>query len=413
MAQGEQRPDKAMVDRSEGFGERLLGVLLDRAHEMPPALIAPLVAEEVARVGGRDVSILLQDYGQRMLVSLPGRRLTVGEPEPIGDSHAGTAFLQTTPVEVPQADGVRMYVPLLDGSDQVGVIALTLDTVDDDDRRLLRRLAGLVADTIVTKHSYTDRFFQARRREPMSLAAEIQWSLLPPLAMSVPQVKVAGILEPAYKVAGDSFDYALNDDILHFAMIDAMGHGLDAATMATVAIGAYRHARRAEIGLAEIYAFMDRAIAEQFGPDHFVTAQMMVLDIATGHLQWVNAGHPAPLLIRDHTVVQKLESPTTLPVGFGGEQPQISEQTLRRGDRVLCFTDGLIEEHEAGQAQFGEEQLMSWVNHIENAEKGVRAVVRALSHALMDQRGGATSDDATLFMIEWRGGAADHLATLD
>lgn len=60
--------------------------------------------------------------------------------------------------------------------------------------------AGLVADTLVTKHSYTDRFFQARRREPMSLAAEIQWSLLPPLAMSVPQVEVAGILEPAYKV---------------------------------------------------------------------------------------------------------------------------------------------------------------------------------------------------------------------
>lgn len=413
MAQDARPPGKATVDRSEGFGERLLGVLLDRAHEMAPQLIAPLVAEEVARVGGREVSILLQDYGQRVLVPLPGRRLTVGEPEPIGGSHAGTAFLSATPVEVPQAGGVRMYLPLLDGSDQVGVMALTLDTVDDNDRRLLRRLSGLVADTLVTKHSYTDRFFQARRREPMSLPAEIQWSLLPPLAMSVPQVAVAGILEPAYRVAGDSFDYALNDDVLHLAVIDAMGHGLDAATMATVAIGAYRHARRADIGLAEIYAFMDRAIAEQFGPDHFVTAQMMVLDIATGHLQWVNAGHPAPLLIRDHAVVGELAGPTTLPVGFGGEQPRISERSLRRGDRVLCFTDGLIEEHEAGEEQFGEEQLISCVNSIEREEKGVRAVVRALSHALMDRRGGATSDDATLFMIEWRGGNADHLATLD
>ena len=109
-------------------------------------------------------------------------------------------------------------------------MAVTLDTVDDDDRRLLRRLAGLVADMLVTKNAYTDQFFQARRREPMSVAAEIQWSLLPPLSMSVPQVAVAGILEPAYDVAGDSFDYALNDDILHVAMIDAMGHGLDAAT---------------------------------------------------------------------------------------------------------------------------------------------------------------------------------------
>ncbi|MGP3999574.1 PP2C family protein-serine/threonine phosphatase [Streptomyces sp. 8N706] len=403
---------KGGVDRSEGFGERLLGVLLDRAHEMPPQLIAPLIAEEVAGVGGRDVSILLQDYGQLTLVPLPGTGLTVGEPEPISASHAGTAFLRATPVEVSHADGVRMYLPLLDGSDQVGVMALTLDTVDDDDRRLLRRLAGLVADMLVTKHGYTDRFFQARRLEPMSVAAEIQWSLLPPLAMSVPQVAVAGILEPAYQVAGDSFDYALNDDILHMATIDAMGHGLDAATMATVAIGAYRHARRADIGLAEIYTFMDRAIAEQFGPDHFVTAQMMRLNIATGHLQWVNAGHPAPLLIRTHEVVQQLESATTLPVGFGGEQPQVSELALQRGDRVLCFTDGLIEEREAGGEQFGEEQLIDWVNRIERTQEGVRAVVRSLSHALKEERGGRTSDDATLFLIEWRGGEADHLATL-
>jgi serine phosphatase RsbU (regulator of sigma subunit) len=183
--------------------------------------------------------------------------------------------------------------------------------------------------------------------------------------------------------------------------------------MATVAIGAYRHARRADIGLSEIYAFMDRAIAEQFGPEHFVTAQMMRLNITTGWLQWVNAGHPAPLLIRNHEVVRQLTGPTTLPVGFGGEQPRISEQPLQRGDRVLCFTDGLIEEHAVGGERFGEEQLIDWVNRIERAEKGVRAVVRALSHALKEERGGSTSDDATLFLIEWRGGAADHLAVLE
>jgi serine phosphatase RsbU (regulator of sigma subunit) len=62
---------------------------------------------------------------------------------------------------------------------------------------------------------------------------------------------------------------------------------------------------------------------------------MMRLDIATGHLQWVNAGHPPPLLIRNRRVVRPLESPTTLPAGFGGATPQISEQVLRRGDRVL------------------------------------------------------------------------------
>jgi serine phosphatase RsbU (regulator of sigma subunit) len=382
---------------------------------MPPQLIAPLIAEELEGIGGRDVSILLQDYAQEVLVPLAGRKLHVGQPEPMADSPAGRAFLSEDVVEVPQAHGgVRMYLPLLDGSDQVGVMALTLDAVGDADRRLLRRLAGLVADMLVTKNAYTDQFFLARRREPMSVSAEIQWNLLPPLTMTLPQVSVAGVLEPAYRVAGDSFDYALNGNILHMAVIDAMGHGLDAAVMATVAIGAYRHARRVFVSLAEKYAFMDDAISRQFGPDHFVTAQLMHINIATGELEMVNAGHPAPLLIREGRVERQLESATTLPVGFGGELPRIREHLLQPGDRVLCYTDGIIEEHVTGGEPFGEERLIHCVNRLgEEPSQGVRADLRRLSHTLKRERGGHTSDDATLFMIEWRGGAANHLAALD
>lgn len=281
-------------DRSESFGEGLLGGLLDRAHELPPHLVGPVLADTVARLRGRDPQILLQDYGQQRLVPLPGEGLVGGEPQVIDGSAAGRCFLTSRPVELVLADGVRVLLPLLDGGDQAGVLAVTLDAVDDDDRRLLRRIAGLIADMLQTKNGHTDLFFRTRRSEPMSVAAEIQWSLLPPLSMVTPRVTVAGVLEPAYDVAGDSFDYALNGDTFHLAMIDAMGHGLDAATMATVAIGAYRHARRISIELSEIYHFMDRAVAEQFAPDHFVTAQMMRLDTNTGRLQWVNAGHPAP-----------------------------------------------------------------------------------------------------------------------
>ncbi|MER6315892.1 PP2C family protein-serine/threonine phosphatase [Streptomyces sp. NPDC001581] len=407
--------DEERVDRAEGFGERLLGLLLDRAPHLPPQLIAPLIAEEVGRVGGRDVSILLQDYAQELLVPLPGRKLHVSQPEPVIDSPAGRAFLWGKAVEVPLArGGVRMYLPLLDGSDTVGVMVLTLDDVGEDDRRLLRRLAGLVADLLVTKNAYTDQFFLARRREPMSVSAEIQWGLLPPLTMTVPQVAVAGMMEPAYRVAGDSFDYALNDNILHVAVIDAMGHGLNAAVMATVAIGAYRHARRVFVSLAEKYTYMDDAISGQFGPDHFVTAQLMHLNITTGELELVNAGHPAPLLIRDGKVLRQLDSATTLPVGFGGEEPRIREHTLQPGDRVLCYTDGIIEEHVTGGELFGEERLIRCVDRLgEKPSEGMRADLRRLSHTLKSERGGHTSDDATLFMIEWRGGAADHLAVLD
>jgi len=199
----------------------------------------------------------------------------------------------------------------------------------------------------------------------------------------------------------------------HIAVIDAMGHGLSAAVMATAAIGAYRHARRSDVGLAGIYAYMDEVIAEQFGPEQFVTAQMMQLNVATGHLQWVNAGHPWPLLIRGREVVGQLQGCTTLPVGFGGQEPLVSERTLRPGDRVLCYTDGLTEEHLAGGEEFGLAQFVGIVSDVGRRQHGTRAMVRELSQTLKQARGGVTSDDATILLVEWRGGTADHLARLD
>jgi len=71
----ESSESSSVVDRSEGFGERLLGSLLDRAHRMPPHMIAPLIEQEIAIIGGRDVEVLLQDYDQMTLVPLPGERL--------------------------------------------------------------------------------------------------------------------------------------------------------------------------------------------------------------------------------------------------------------------------------------------------------------------------------------------------
>ena len=403
----------AAPDRSEGFGERLLGTLIERAHEMPPQLIAPLVAEVIAAIGGRNVAVFLQDYDQRSLVPLPGRGLVVEEPQPIDGSVAGDAFLGDAMTERETGDGVRLFVPLLDGTDRVGVLAFTADSPDEDDRRLARRFAGLVADVLVTKAGYTDRFFQVRRRRPMSLSAEMLWSQLPPLIMSTPQVAVAGILEPAYGVGGDCFDYALNDDVLHVAIIDAMGHGLDAAVMASVAVAAYRHARRGDVDLPDLYAAMDWAIREQFDEDRFVTAQLVRLDVSTGHLQWVNAGHPRPLLVRDRQMLRALRSPTTLPVGMGGAAPQVTEEVLQPGDRVLFFTDGIIEERLQDGRQFGDTRLVELLEQAEQEAGPVQHTVRRLSHALLHARGGTTSDDATLVLLEWRGGPADHLAQID
>jgi serine phosphatase RsbU (regulator of sigma subunit) len=192
-----------------------------------------------------------------------------------------------------------------------------------------------------------------------------------------------------------------------------MGHGLDAAAMATVGLAAYRHARRGDVGLSDLYASMDQAITAQFDHDRFLTAQMAGLDVDTGRLQWLNAGHPHPLLLRGRRVVRALDSPTTLPVGIGGATPHVSQEHLEPGDRVLFFTDGIVEERMTGGELFGEARLIDQLERAEQAGGPVQRTVRQLSHALMRERSGATSDDATLFLLEWRGGTADHLARIE
>jgi len=157
---------------------------------------------------------------------------------------------------------------------------------------------------------------------------------------------------------------------------------------------------------------MDAAVAGQFTDDHFCTAQMATLDVVSGRLSWVNAGHPHPLLLRNGRVVRVLDSPTTLPIGFGGATPHVSEVTLEPGDRVLFFTDGIIEEHRAGGEQFGEPRLIREFERVEQDGGPVAHTVRRLSHALLRARGGQTTDDATLFLLEWRNQPAEHLARL-
>jgi serine phosphatase RsbU (regulator of sigma subunit) len=386
---------------------RLLGGILDRQHSTAPPDVAAMIAAEAEAEGLTDLALYLQDYDQLALLPLPAGE-TNRDEEPIDGSAPGRAFATNTPVEVPAVSGgTRLWLPMLNGSDRVGVLGVTVETVDDEVRRLARRLTGLVAEVLVTKGQYTDLFFRVRRRRPTSLAAEMQWHLLPPLMLQTQRVAVAGIVEPAYEVGGDAFDYAMNGDVLHLGIFDAMGHGLRAATMCAVVVGAFRHARRNGIGLADKYACMDKAVADQFGDDHFATAQFAHLDTGTGRLEWVNAGHPRPLLVRGGKVVRSLKGSSTLPVGFGGDAPETNSEQLEPGDRVLFFTDGVVEQEAADGDQLGFARLGDHVERHSAPDVDTAETVRRLANALIKPQDGLR-DDATLLLVEWKGRAADR-----
>jgi serine phosphatase RsbU (regulator of sigma subunit) len=219
------------------------------------------------------------------------------------------------------------------------------------------------------------------------------------------QVAVSGLLEPAYEIAGDAFDYAVNGDRVELAILDAMGHGLEASRIATLAVVSYRHSRRKGLDLADTYRAMDQVIADQFGEEHFVTGQLACLTVSTGQLQWLNAGHPRPLLLRGGSSLVDLVSETCLPIGLSDVPSQVAQVALQPGDCVLFFTDGVIEARSPDGELFGRDRLGDLFVRASASGEIPPEMMRRLVHAVLDHQQGRLQDDATMVVLCWAGPA--------
>ena len=398
--------DRTLQDQAASVVGLVMGSLLQKSHRMAPDDVAPVVADHLRSLGMSDPALFVVDLDQRLLVPLLSPNEDVAEePLDMERSLAGQAFRtqQVTREPAPAGEGTRLWVPLLDGADRVGVMTVTVAVADEVTERWARHMASITAELIVSKSAFGDHLVLARRLRDMDLAAEMRWAMLPPLTFINDRVAVAGILEPAYEIAGDSFDYAVNGDLAHLAIVDAMGHGLEASRMANLAVGSYRHSRRHGLSLVETFAAMDSVAAEQFGPEKFVTGQLSRLDLSTGCMSWVNAGHPRPLLWRQGELVDDLHCETSLPLGLGYVPTEVAQVSLQPGDAVLFFTDGVVEARSPQGDLFGRDRLgRLW---LEAAAAGdlPAEILRRLCHSVLAHQQGQLQDDATLLLLVWTG----------
>ena len=395
-------PDREAAEssrRTDGAGG-ILPRLIRRSTRLAPDDLAAVVADECRRGGFHEASVLLADLEQRVLTPLPPVPDGLGVQE-VDSSVAGRAFQLERPVVVRNGDGAAIWMPLIDGAERLGVLYLRSPAVSDDVLARCEEVAGVVAELIVAKSQYGDTLTLARRTQAMTLKAELRWSMLPPLTFTSEHVGIACVLEPAYEVAGDAFDYALNDDILHLAVMDAMGHGLEASLMANLATAAYRLARRRGLDLAATYGLMDEAVRDQFGDDAFVTAQLATLDTRSGALRWLNAGHPTPMLLRGRRVASALHCEPTLPIGLGDACAAVATVNLDPGDALLFFTDGIVEAASPGGEPFGIDRLVDLTRRTLIDEQTLSETVRRLVRAVGAHREGALADDATILFVDW------------
>lgn len=369
----------------------LRGAAGDRLDQVLAAACAPLPAW--------DPVVYLGDFSGSALLPLSGR----AEKEDIDGSMAGRAFVTGQPVTAPRGDAVRVWVPVTEQASRTGVLAVTVPHGTPEILEQVEMLGVFAGLAIAAAAMISDAPYVRRQRRPMSLPASMQWDLLPPLNTRTPRAVIAGLLEPAYDIAGDAFDYAIDDAELDFAIIDGMGHGISSTLLTALAIGAYRHARRAGASVPDIHATIDRALADHYRDDSFATGIVGKLALATGRLEWTCAGHLPPLLLRDRKVVAELGNDPIVPFGLRGDTPALCGVNLQPGDAVLLYTDGVTEAHLNGGELFGVDRLVNVVEKEAAAGREPEEMLRRLVTSLLDHQPDGLRDDATFLLIQWTG----------
>ncbi len=420
--------------------ERAVDELLNEAHLCAPHQLPALLARHGEQLGVAGAVAYLADLQQDVLVPFLGSEGPAMDETAVAlgvdGTLAGRAYQQVEVLTQDLPGGrVRVWLPLLDSSDRLGVLAVTL--TDPEDLQAaggvlltrLKRFASLTAELLMTNTLYGDTLVRLRRRGVMGLAAEMQWSLLPPLTFASREVTVAAAMEPAYEVAGDTVDYAADAGCVRVGVLDGMGHGLQSAQLASLAVAAYRNARRSGRRLIETAQAVDAAVFAGFGGEAFTTAVLAELDTDTGLLSWVNAGHPEPLLLRDGRLVKTLHVEPAAPLGLGvhlaeavdepggqgdaGREDSrsfvIGLEHLEPGDRVLFYTDGVTEARSPDGEFFGPERLVDLLSRNLAGGLPVPETMRRVVRALLAHQQGQLTDDATLLLLEWRSGSEHAL----
>ena len=350
-----------------------------------------------------NVVVYLVDFEQRVLEPVADRAAhsELPQPEEVSTTLAGRAFLERRAEVAARSDGDRVWVPIIEGSDPTGVLALTVPVADDRTRAACEDL-GLIAGYLIATHTrVTDVYSLHRRRKAMSLPASMQWDLLPPLTVHTRRVTAAGMVEPAYDVGGDCFDYAVNGPQFDVAVMDSMGHGMRASVVAGLAIGCYRHGRRQGHSLEHIHQALDTAISAQCDGEGFVTGQLARLELATGTLSIINAGHPPPFLVRGGRVIGELECPPDVPWGLGCYRDAATVLSLEPGDSVLFYSDGVTEARGHPNEDFGAARLADLAGRYFSDQLPLGLIVRLLTQAVLDHHGGRLHDDATVLAVNW------------
>lgn len=371
-----------------------------------PHDLADVAEATVRELCGADAAeIYLMDYQMAYL-----QPVASGEtPIAIAGSPSGRALATGKPALEPPATaspGSRrlLHLPLTVLGNRLGVLRITLpDAASPEPQAELIEIAATLSRALEIADRATDRYRRARRRERLTLAAEMQWELLPGRVGSAPEYEFAGQLEPAYAVSGDNFDWSAARDTLTVSVTNGMGEGTSAALLTQLAVGALRNARRSGGDLTEQCGLADETIFRHYCGRQYVATLLLSIDLATGVVTAVDAGSPFMYRLRNGAA-ERVPLDRQLPLGMFGDTPYTEERfTLRPGDRLVIVSDGVHAAHLPGAGTDYAAEFL--IRDLGDARlQRPPDVVRTLLRQFVERhRGTQLADDAVIVCLDWKG----------
>ncbi|GGZ63058.1 PP2C family protein-serine/threonine phosphatase [Streptomyces rochei] len=370
-------------------------------HQLLDAVRRVLVEQYAAD----SVELFMADYGLTVLQPVSVLPHTM-EPVSVHNSPEGRAFGAQEPFveDAPGGGSVRAHLPVSVRGDRLGVLSVVLPDGDHVRGCLaeLAEIAEVLGREVVVAERDTDLYLQARRKDRLTLAAEMQWQLLPGRSCTRPEYELGAQLEPAYAIFGDNFDWSATAEHLMLYVTNGMGEGIEASLLTNLAINALRNARRAGLPISDQAALADQAVYAQYRGECYLSMLMFDFELATGRAWVVDAGSPQMLRLRAGSV-ERVELEAQLPLGMFEETDYVAQEfRVEPGDRLLFVSDGVYAVASPKGEAYGDAALARAIQatRLLPAAEVPRAVLRELT----GHRGRPVpDDDALVVCLDWLG----------
>jgi sigma-B regulation protein RsbU (phosphoserine phosphatase) len=302
--------------------------------------------------------------------------------------------------------GIFLVVPLISGKELVGCIGLsrkiTRFRYSYEDITLLDVLANQMVVAMDNARLYQESLEKQRMEEELSLARQIQIDLLPKSCPRSESFEFSAFIQPARQVGGDYYDFFdTNSGSVGLAIADASGKGMPAALLISLVHATLRAEVKNALPPPAVVSNINELILSSTTSEKFATMFYGEFNPDERKLCYCNAGHNYPLVVHEDGDVEFLITGGLILGAFPEAEYEVGEVVLRRNDTLLFYSDGLTENFNAKEEEFGEERLLKLL--LENRSLGADDLKEKVVREVTDFSGGRPPlDDFTIVVLKLR-----------